>query len=105
MDRLLRASPESASLGMASTRSFSILANECVGLSRAAGGPCRWRSWLGEEFVEPFRWRGLGSLLDRRLELPASSFPFLGRQALDRATLKFGSGVGLDPERQDSAIS
>src|SRR5271166_1462935 len=105
MDRLLRASPESASLGMASTRSFSVLANECVGLGRAAGGPCRWRSWLGEKFVEPFRWRGLGSLLDRRLELPASGFPSLGRKALDRATLEFGSGVSLDPEPQDTGIS
>ena len=103
--RLLRASPESASLGMASTRSFSVLANECVGLGRAAGGPCRWRSWLGEELVEPFRGRGLGSLLDLRFELPALGFPFLGRQVLERTTLEFGSGVGLDPERQDSGIS
>ena len=103
--RLLRASPESASLGMASTRSFSVLANECVGLGRAAGGTCRWRSWLGEELVEPFRGRGLGSSLDLRFELSALGFPFLGRQVLERTTLEFGSGVGLDPERQDAGIS
>ena len=41
----------------------------------------------GRGVVEPFRWGGLGPLLDRRLELPTSGFPFLGRQVLDRTTL------------------
>ena len=76
-----------------STRSFSVLANECVGLGRAAGGTCRWRSWLGEELVEPLRGRGLGSSLDLRFELSALGFPFLDRQVLERTTLEYSVPV------------